>query len=261
MRWNRREPACSASATPAPSNGIPIRKENLDDTTPGTEPRARSRIPFYDLRWRTYFVRLALELIIVFAGVYFASAFVDHQKAKETEQRRHQIRQALMREIEMITNNTRRASAGVKEALVYYQREIEQKKYPPLEPFLEPVRVEAHMWDATLASGGLDLFDVPTVYALSSFYNELNEGFATLNQLRDLSERMLLPVAGAPASEYYDLASGKVRPRYAWYFEQQKRLARIAGQITEMGDSLLVELRRQEGGAAKPDTIQTETGQ
>ena len=39
------------------------------------------------------------------------------------------------------------------------------------------MRVQTHMWEATLQSGALDLSDVPTVYRLSQFYNELNAGF------------------------------------------------------------------------------------
>src|SRR5687768_15226406 len=114
-------------------------------------------------RWREYGFRLALELVVVFVGVYAASAFQERQRAREDEARRHQLRQALIREIESITERTRSAAAQVNQGLVQYQAAFKQKQYPPLQPFLEPIRFQTHMWEATLQSGALDLFDVPTV--------------------------------------------------------------------------------------------------
>ena len=134
----------------------------------------------------------------------------------------------------------------MRQDLADYRKAIANRQFPPPYPFLEPVSVESHMWEATLQTGALDLFDVPTVYAMSAFYNELNEGFAALDQLRDLSERMIVPNLSAGASHWYDLDKGEVRPQYAWWFSQQERLARIAGQITTMGDSLVVRLKNAE---------------
>lgn len=71
------------------------------------------------------------------------------------------------------------------------------------------------MWNGTLDSDGMELLDIPTIYSLSRFYNSLNAGFEQLAQLRSLSETMLLPNADRPASEFYDPATGELRPRYA----------------------------------------------
>jgi hypothetical protein len=46
-------------------------------------------------------------------------------------------------------------------------------------------------------SGGLELFDVATMYRLSAFYNDLNDGFELLQERRRLSEQMLAPVLDA----------------------------------------------------------------
>ena len=58
-------------------------------------------------RWREYGLRLVLELLVVFAGVYGASALADYQRAKELAERRAQIQDALIEEIEAITNDAR----------------------------------------------------------------------------------------------------------------------------------------------------------
>ena len=43
------------------------------------------------------------------------------------------------------------------------------------------------MWEAALRAGGLDLFDVPTFWRISKFYNSVNQGIAQFAQLRDLT--------------------------------------------------------------------------
>jgi hypothetical protein len=187
-----------------------------------------------------------MELVVVFIGVYSASAISDYQKRKQDDARRHQIRQALIAEITGITSKTRQAARGVRGALIEYDTLIKLKRFPPLQPYMEPVRFQTHMWDATLQSGALELFDVPTVYRISEFYNQLNDGFEQLTQLRNLSEQFLLPTMDAPRSEFYDLTTGRLRGKYRWYFSAQRELMSLAEDITQKGDSLVAQLRRQE---------------
>jgi hypothetical protein len=97
------------------------------------------------------------------------------------------------------------------------------------------------MWQATLQSGALDIFDVPTVYAISQFYNELNAGFEQLAQLRELSETVLIPALGGSSDEFYDSAN-RLRPKYAWWRDGLGRLSLLASGITVRGDSLVAAL-------------------
>jgi hypothetical protein len=149
---------------------------------------------------------------------------------------------ALAREIEDITDNTRRVAEWIPQRLGTFDSLVALGARPPLEPMIEPVRVHTHMWEAALQSGGLDLFDVPTIYQLSGFYNELNAGFEQLAQLRELSETLLIPNLGADADEFYDPGSGRLRPKYRWYREGLERLGHLAARITMLGDSLAVNL-------------------
>ncbi len=100
------------------------------------------------------------------------------------------------------------------------------------------------MWEATLQSGGLDLFDISTVYRLPSFYNALNAGFEQIYQLRTLSETILIPNLDRSVDEFYDARSGELLPKYAWYTGGMARLGRLATSITAQGDSLVAELSR-----------------
>jgi hypothetical protein len=96
--------------------------------------------------------------------------------------------------------------------------------------------VQTHMWEATLQSGALDLFDIPTIYSPSQFYNELNAGFEQLAQLRDLSETVLIPNLERGSSEFYQ-SNGKLRPKYHWYRKGLGRLSYLAARITAFGDT------------------------
>jgi hypothetical protein len=100
--------------------------------------------------------------------------------------------------------------------------------------------------EATLQSGALDLFDIPTVYRLSQFYNELNAGFEQLAQLRNLSESVLIPNLERGSSEFYEQGGRKLRPKYQWYRDGLGRLAGLAARITALGDSLTNQLTSEQ---------------
>jgi hypothetical protein len=106
------------------------------------------------------------------------------------------------------------------------------------------------MWEATLQSGALDLFEIPTVYRLSQFYNELNAGFEQLAQLRSLSESMLIPNLERGSGEFYEPDGRHLRPKYQWYRAGLGRLAVLAARITELGDSLTKQLASPQTRAA-----------
>jgi hypothetical protein len=194
--------------------------------------------------WRNLFFRLVFELVVVFVGVYAAFALNAWQNRRQAAERRHQIVQALVREVRDITTNTRREGAVVGRFVAAMDSAFAARRSFQLVPFTEPVRVEAHMWEATLQSGGLELLDVPTIYRFSRFYNELNAGLAQLDQLRTLSETMLIPNLGKGTSEFYD-DSGRLRPRYQWYPRALSNVQALAESITAMGDSIVADLGGQ----------------
>lgn len=188
--------------------------------------------------------RWAVELGIVFVGVYAAFMLSQHQAERQQRERQAQITAALVREIEDITTNTRRVATVLPRVVAQYDSTIRAGDMPRLEPWIEPVRVRTHMWEATLQSGGLELLDVATMYRLSEFYNALDAGFAQIDQLRVLSETVLLPDANTHPAAFYDPETKGLRPKYAWYLPGMRNLATTAEQITVLGDSLVADLRR-----------------
>ena len=149
-------------------------------------------------------VRLGLELLVVFIGVYAAFALSQYEARRKSAERRDQLQDALVREIKDLTSNTRRVAQQLPIELAQFDSAVRVGGHPALQPWIEPVRMQTHMWEATLQSGALDLFDVPTVYRLSQFYNELNAGFEQLAQLRSLSESVLIPDLERGSGEFYE---------------------------------------------------------
>ena len=187
-------------------------------------------------------LRLGLELVVVFAGVYAAFALSEYQHRRDAVERSQQLQAALIREIKDITSNTRHVAETLPTQLATFDSAVAAGGRPALEPWIEPIRVDTHMWEASLQSGALDLFDVSIVYEISRFYNELNAGFEQLAQLRALSETVLIPNLGRGADEFYD-AGGRLRPKYRWYRDGLERLSQLARSITVLGDSLVAALR------------------
>ncbi len=208
----------------------------------GSEPVRSPRAP-------SWLIRLGLELLVVFMGVYAAFALSQSQARREAVERRHQLQDALVREIKDLTSNTRRVAQQLPIELAQFDSVVRVGGHPALQPWIEPVRVQTHMWEATLQSGAVDLFDVPTVYRLSQFYNELNAGFEQLAQLRSLSETVLIPNLERGSGEFYERDGRRLRPKYQWYREGLGRLAVLAARITELGDSLTNELTSEQGRA------------
>ena len=205
----------------------------------GSEPVHSPQVP-------SWLIRLGLELLVVFIGVYAAFALSQSEAKREEAKRRDQLQDALVREIKDLTSNTRRVAQQLPIELAQFDSAVRVGGHPALQPWIEPVRVQTHMWEATLQSGALDLFDVPTVYRLSQFYNELNAGFEQLAQLRGLSESVLIPNLERGSSEFYERDGRTIRSKYQWYREGLGRLAVLAVRITELGDSLTNQLTSEQ---------------
>jgi hypothetical protein len=203
------------------------------------------------LKTPQWIARLALELVVVFIGVYAAFALSQYQAKREAEERRRQLQDALVREIKDIASNTGYLARQLPTQLAQFDSAVRAGRRPPLQPWIEPVRVQPHMWEATLQSGALDLFDIPTVYALSQFYNELNAGFEQHSQLRALSETVLIPNLERGSGEFYTLDGRNLRPKYQWYRAGLGRLAKLAASITALGDSLTAHLSTDPARSAR----------
>ncbi|MCB2212830.1 hypothetical protein KQI52_12030 [bacterium] len=191
---------------------------------------------------RNTFGYFIVELLIVFVGVFAAFQLSQFQQQRVEDRRRDQLVDALLREIETVLINTGRAADSLPLMIEELETAIDAGQRPPLTPLLEAVRVRTHMWEIAIRGGGLDVLDVDTMYRLSRFYSSLDEGLEQIDQLRTLSETVLVPNLGKPDGEFY-LPDGQLQPRYQWYLYGMKNLQRVAADITGRGNALVTSLR------------------
>jgi len=190
---------------------------------------------------------LLLELVIVFVGVCGAFLLQDWAQRRDQDRRRQQIYGALTDELKVIATNTRGVATQVPALLARYDSAWQAGMTPPLEPLLDPVQFTPHMWQAAMASGGLELLDVPTMYRVSSLYNDLEAAFAQYHHLTTLSAQQILPVLARNGS-FYDPTTKRLRPEYRWYVVGLRRLGAVSAEVAAESDSLiaLLERRRQD---------------
>ena len=148
-------------------------------------------------RWTT-------ELLVVFVGVYAAFAVQEWDEEREHEERARQVRAALAEEIRDVQINSYRFALQLPGYLAGIDSALAAGEAVRPEPQMEAIGFRPHVWEATLASGGIALLDVRTFYDLSRFYNELNAGFEQLRQLRALSEAQLLPRLNDPPESFVE---------------------------------------------------------
>ncbi len=190
-------------------------------------------------RWTT-------ELLVVFVGVYGAFALAQWEENRDRSARATQVRAALIEEIRDVQSNTHRVAVWAPQYLAQLDSALARGTAVVPQLWLEPVNFQPHVWNATLTSGALDLFDVETFLEVSQFYNLLTAGFEQIGQLRTLSESQLLPRLGEPPSTFYQSAGTppalRFKPEYEWYPASMGRLATLARCITVEGDSALAQL-------------------
>jgi hypothetical protein len=160
-----------------------------------------------------------------------------YQERQERTRRATQLRAALRREVVDVGAGVAGVHARLGAGLAQLDSAARHGQPVALRPVLNAESVQPHMWQTAMQSGALDLLDVATVWRLSEFYNQLAVGTQQLRRLGELSVRFLIPVAGAPATEYW-LPTGELQPRYRWYTTTIGDLYETTGRIVVQADSL-----------------------
>lgn len=188
---------------------------------------------------RRSMLRIAVEMLVGFVGVYAAFALSAYHEQQEVRERQRQVRLALIEELRDLTKalhglelETHRISASYDTLRAHGRKET-------LVPLIGIAHFDTHMWNATVQGGGLSLMDVKTFYRLAGYYNRLGRTFDLIDQLRVLSQNQILPNLDKGPDEFFDPKSAEVRPKYAWYFRDAKMLEASSKHLTVSGDSLI----------------------
>jgi hypothetical protein len=191
---------------------------------------------------------LALELFVVFVGVYAAFALTDWDRRRHDDQQRERLRVALLAEVRGTTAIAQTARQSVQRLRDDFESRRQRGERPVPSPVLSETRADPNVWNATVAAGGIELIDVGTFVRLARYYNAVQAGLESGQALRRLSEQMLVPRLGERPETFYREDGVTLRPEYRWYPDLLAQIEQIGGIVVARGDSIVAVL---ESGAGR----------
>ena len=189
-------------------------------------------------RWRSRLGALALELLVVFIGVYAAFALADWDRRRQDDARRERLRVALLAEVRGTTVIAQTARQSVRQLRDDFEARRLRGERPVPAPVLSETRADPNVWSATVAAGGIELIDIDTFVQLARFYNAVQAGLESGQALRRLSEQMLVPRLGERPDTFYGGDGRSLRPEFRWYPDLLAQVEAISGIVIARGDSV-----------------------
>jgi hypothetical protein len=185
---------------------------------------------------------MALELIVVFVGVYAAFALTAWDQGRQDGDKRERLRQALLAEVRGTNAVARRSQAALHDLVAQFEASRLRGEHPVPRPMLSETRADPNVWNATVAAGGINLIDVETFVQLARYYNSVQAGLESNQTLKRLSETQLIPHQGDPPASFYAIGTNDLRPEYTWYPAILQQLEAVSGIVAARGDSLIARL-------------------
>lgn len=189
---------------------------------------------------RGLFLRLASELVIIFAGVYGAFWVERYQQVLEDRERAVTILEALEREIDQFSGEGRYVEVGIASALAVYDSAVAVGLQVTPAYYREPgaETPSVSVWEATVASGGVNLLDPGLFYDLAAFYNRVQSFSQRYLRYNLITEEEVLPRLSLGARAFYDPRSGELEPIFEVHMDQLRTLLEEATQIIARADTL-----------------------
>ena len=118
--------------------------------------------------------KIALDLFIVFAGVYAAFSLENFRETREQHHRREAVCRALDRELgQMAETQGPRFQTEMSGELAVWDQAVArgEKPLPPAFRLPGAERPPTGVWDATVSTKGIELIDPELFFELARFYN------------------------------------------------------------------------------------------
>jgi hypothetical protein len=176
-------------------------------------------------------IRWALELVLVFVGVYAAFWLNNFQQHQQAAKRRDQILASLERTLrEGIASGKINAAQEEQEA-EEFQRALDAGEMPPLHPFVFTTDYSPGDFATLLQSGGMELLDVDTLTALRNDESVIRWGLSRMARYQRLSDELIMPNLDQEISFFYDPATRKLRKRFEMYPEALQARVQFAHDL------------------------------
>lgn len=164
-----------------------------------------------------HILRWTAELLLVFVGVYGAFWLNNFQQHREARHRHDQILAELESEAnETIANMTSQRATNQRD-LAEFRRALTAGEMPRLGTFSFSSDYSATDTATLLQSGGYQLLDIKTIFALRKVESVERGGLSIIQHIEKLSDELIAPNLDQDISFFYDPATKKLRKRFALY--------------------------------------------
>jgi hypothetical protein len=196
--------------------------------------------------WRSMVVDRAIELVIVFVGVYAAFVLNAYQIHAQERQRRAQI-------LSYLEGGATQSEVKLKTVAQEYDRlineflsRLEKGEMPEISPIAWSSSYNPNESAWLLQAGGLELLDIQTIARMRELDAAAGTGLSTMAHYQQLSDQMIVPHLGEGRAAFYDVETKKLRPQYARYPEMLREGSRVLHDMAEKTDALAAQLRAEE---------------
>lgn len=181
-------------------------------------------------------VRLLLELVVVFVGVYLAFLFNEYRAESEQASHREHLRAALASEIEVFIRDAEPMLSFLDTLLAQWDHAYDVGEQPdPLGvPFGGIGKPPRGMWQAVVESDPLSTLDIATMQSVSEFYNAMDALIERYDRLRSFDEAAVVPHADDGPAAYYGAGSTTLRPEYRAYMSRFHDVANLLRQVRRL---------------------------
>jgi hypothetical protein len=181
--------------------------------------------------------RWALELLLVFAGVYGAFALNTYQAHRQERQRREQLLTWMQADSEQSLAALKEERAEIAKIGDNFKRRLAAGEMPPLEPLHATTNYDSSDTASVLESGGFELMEVETVRAIKDVDATARLMVNYTAHCQELSDALILPNLDKDPGVFYDPATHKLRRAYEWY-------PKFFDNIVKAFDSITVKMQK-----------------
>ena len=189
--------------------------------------------------------RWAVELVLVFVGVYAAFWLNNYQQHQQEAKRRDQILASIERTLKEGIASGKINAAEQEQEAAGFQRALDAGEMPPLRPFVFTTDYNPGDFATLLQSGGIELLDVETLTALRNDESVIRWGLSRMARYQKLSDELVVPNLDQEISFFYDPMSRKLRKRFEMYPEASQAREKFAHDLDRTHTELLKRIQAE----------------
>jgi hypothetical protein len=189
--------------------------------------------------------RWTAELLLVFLGAYAAFWLTNHQEHLQEAHRHQQILTALEEQYANDIDKAKGLRDQQAKGLAAFQKRLDAGEMPPLSSFSFTSDYSATDVAALLQSGGYQLLDVKTLFALRRLETVLRGGISTMQRAQQLSDSQIVPNLDQDITFFYDPATKQLRKRFTRYIEALQAFLPFYDDYIQALTDLLTQVRAE----------------